>query len=291
MQVVGIDLYPLGPSQPFGFKFLGFPRVFLDQVVRLAPVLGQVVQFPSPVLVTVVPAHQLPVPHTDGAGVEMVETKHPILGGVGSLEKGRQALPLNRNEFLVIEFLRVLGSTHLKQGGHDVDQVHGGPHPAIGLGYSLGPMSQQGATIPPFVIEVLVHSQGRIAQAGPGATHRVIGSGATHLLEVIAFVKLGETFTTASVKTKGAPLVAGTVVAGEENEGVRQVPTLFQQGEDPTDPLVDMIDHGGEGRHPVGQILLSVLRNVLPVGVRFAGKLVGDVVTVDRDLGEPGEFP
>ena len=43
MRVVGVDLYPLGPSQPFGFQFLGFPGVFLDQVVRLAPVLGQVV--------------------------------------------------------------------------------------------------------------------------------------------------------------------------------------------------------------------------------------------------------
>ena len=37
-----------------------------------------------------------------------------------------------------------------------------------------------------------------------------------------------------------------------------------------------MIDHGGEGGHPVNQIFLSVLGNVLPVGVRFSGKIIGD---------------
>ena len=141
------------------------------------------------------------------------------------------------------------------------------------------------------MIEVLVHPQGRVAQAGPGATHRVIGSRATHLLEVITFVKLGETFTTASVKTKGAPLVTGTVVAGEENEGVRQVPTFFKLVDDFPNPLVDVIDHGGKGGHPVSQIFPAVFRNVLPVGVRLASVVIGNRVHIDRNLGKSGELP
>ena len=52
-----------------------------------------------------------------------------------------------------------------------------------------------------------------------------------------------------------------------------------------------MIDHRGEGRHPVNQILLPFLINVFPIGIRFTGKIIRNVVAVDRNLGESGELP
>jgi hypothetical protein len=90
-------------------------------------------------------------------------------------------------------------------------------------------MSKQGAAIPAFVVEVLVHPQGRVAQAGPGAPHRVIGSRATHPLEIIALVQSGKSLSADLIETKRAPFVAGSIIASEENKGILQIPTLFEQ--------------------------------------------------------------
>ena len=73
--------------------------------------------------------------------------------------------------------------------------------------------------------------KGRVAQAGPGAPHRMIGTRATHALQFVPLVKSGKPFTTDLVETKGAPFVAGPVVARKENEGILEVSALFKLSE------------------------------------------------------------
>ena len=65
------------------------------------------------------------------------------------------------------------------------------------------------------MVEMLIHTQWSITQAGPSTPHRMIRARTAHILKFLSLVKLGETFTTALIETKGPPLIAGSIITGE----------------------------------------------------------------------------
>ena len=101
------------------------------------------------------------------------------------------------------------------------------------------------------MIKVLVHAQRGITEAGPGTSDRMIGSRAAHALQCFSLVQLREPFATTLIETKGTPLVTGSIVTGEKNEGILQISTLFQKRENPSDTLIHMINHSGKSGHPI----------------------------------------
>ena len=85
----------------------------------------------------------------------------------------------------------------------------------------------------------------------------MIGAGPADLLQLISLVQGGLAAPAAPVETEWAPFIAGPIVAGKEDQRVVEVAALFEVVKDPADPLVDMVQHGGEGRHAVGEVFAA----------------------------------
>ena len=119
----------------------------------------------------------------------------------------------------------------------------------------------------------------------------MVGAGSADFSELLAFVKIGLSGAAAVIESIGSPFVASSVVAGEEDEGVVEGVVFFQEGDELAEALVNVIDHGGEGGHTVGEVFFSIFIEGVPGGVGFAVEAVGDGGFVIGDGGEAGEGP
>jgi len=140
-----------------------------------------------------------------------------------------------------------------------------------------------------FVAEVLIHIERGIAEIGPAGAIGGMGAGLADDGQLVAGVKGGFSEAGSSIEAEGSPFVAGAIIGEESDDGVVEFIVFFEVGDDATDALVNMLDHGGEGRHAAGEILASVGGEVGPFWVGFAGETIGDVVAINGDFGERWE--
>lgn len=115
-----------------------------------------------------------------------------------------------------------------------------------------------------FVAEVFIHGEGRITEICPA---RPIGrerARLAHLRQLFARMQSRLTRARGAIETEGAPFVAGTVIAGEKDERVRQLATGFEVGEDATDAAIDVLHHGGEGSHPTREVFAAIGGQAFP---------------------------
>ena len=189
----------------------------MNPVVGFAAILGDVVEFPGCLIVARVAPHQLPVALSNGAGAEVIEVEGSPGQRFSSVKHGLHAGSCHRRDLLSIELFGVFNSGYRADCRHDVDQVDRGPHPAIRFPDALRPVGDQLVAIASFVVEVLVHSKRRVAQAGPGAADGMVRSRAAYVLQLFALVQGGLAAAAAPVEAEGPPFIAGAVVAGKED--------------------------------------------------------------------------
>ena len=111
-------------------------------------------------------------------------------------------------------------------------------------------------------------------------------AGLTHGGELIASVESCCSYARAPVETEGPPFVACSVIGKKSDDGVIKFTVLFEVGNDASNSLVNVFHHGGEGSHATGEVFATVRGEVIPLRIFFSGESVGDVVTIDRNLGE-----
>ena len=163
--------------------------------------------------------------------------------------------------------------------------MRGRAHPSFTGGEARGPADDERDAHAALVAEVLVHREGRVAEHRPARAVGTVRARLPHARELLTPVQVVASAARDAVESEGTPLVAGAVVAGEDDDRALKFAGALQVGQDPADAAVDVLDHGGEDGHAAGEVLPPLRRQRLPGGVGPAGKSVRDVIAVDRHLG------
>ena len=294
-EVEGLGADAFGPGVPGVGELLDELGVFPGEVGLLGAIVLQVEEFPGDLVGLAFAPDEFPIALAHPAGSLVFEEEDALgesaAGGGG--EEGNAGHGLDGGALALLGILRAGG---LADSGEEVHDV-GGVGDDVGeqfLGLLVAkvfrPVQDEGAGDAAFMAEVFVHVEGGVAEVGPGGAVGMVGVGLAHAVEGGAGVEGGEAEAGGAIEAEGTPLVAGAVVAGEEDEGVVELAVLFQVGEDAAHAEVDVFDHGGEGGHAPGEVLATIGGEGIPGGVGLAGEAVGDGFLIDGDLGARREF-
>ncbi len=250
--------------------------MFLGQVGALREVLGHVVELPLVLLEgddhVHVPRHalamerdRLPAVHPDRAIPEHLEVLTLLDGGGLRFVEGiHHRLTIKGLLLDAMVTLRELDLGGLHDGRRDVgDVVILAADLTLGLD-AVGPVHDEGVGLAAAVLALLEVAEGRVASHGPAGVVMRVGVLATPVgVGPPVGVELGLQAVEDVGLVEGAgqsALARGTVVRGDEDEGVLEFPDSLEGIDDAPDLVVDMLHLRGEDLHlaRVELLLLSL---------------------------------
>ena len=176
-------------------------------------------------------------------------------------ESGPERKAVDGQDVVAFVSLWVVGAREVEDGGHDVDQLGRFPVPILPCLDALGPMHEEGGGGSPFVDEVLVETEGRVAGVGPGFTVAVG-------VLLVAFLDIVEV-----APSQHPAFLAAPVIGEKEYQRVVEGLRFLEVGHEFPYVLVHPVDHGCVDRHLEIHFILLLLIQRIPVrNARGAGR-------------------